>query len=78
MTVATNALLERDGATVGLLATEGHRILEMREGLKPDRYDLRLPREAPLVPRRLRSGCASASAPTGASRSRSTRTRSPV
>ena len=57
MTVATNALIERKGAKVGLLTTEGHRdILEMREGLKPDRYNLRLPREAPLVPRHLRFG----------------------
>src|SRR5215813_9609072 len=31
-TVATNALLERKGAKVGLLTTEGHRdIIEMRE-----------------------------------------------
>jgi len=37
-TVATNALLERRGARVGLLTTEGHiDILEMREGLKDDR-----------------------------------------
>ena len=44
-TVATNALLERKGARVGLLTTEGHRdVLEMREGLKPERYNLRLPR----------------------------------
>ncbi len=57
MTVATNALVERKGARVGLLATEGHRdVLEMREGLKPERYDLRLPRAAPLVPRHLRLG----------------------
>ncbi|MDX1376336.1 MAG: hydantoinase/oxoprolinase family protein, partial [Burkholderiales bacterium] len=57
MTVATNALLERKGAKVGLLATEGHRdVLEMREGLKPERYDLRLPRREPLVPRHLRFG----------------------
>ncbi|MCB1512888.1 MAG: hydantoinase/oxoprolinase family protein, partial [Hyphomicrobiaceae bacterium] len=57
MTVATNALLERKGAKVGLLTTEGHRdVLEMREGLKPDRYNLRLPRLEPLVPRRLRFG----------------------
>ncbi|MEL0323546.1 MAG: hydantoinase/oxoprolinase N-terminal domain-containing protein, partial [Rhodospirillales bacterium] len=43
-TVATNALLERKGAKVGLLTTEGHRdVLEMREGLKPDRYNLRMP-----------------------------------
>jgi len=33
-TVATNALLTRRGARVGLLATAGHRdVLEMREGL---------------------------------------------
>ena len=57
MTVATNALIERKGARVGLLATQGHRdVLEMREGLKPDRYNLRLPREEPLVPRHLRFG----------------------
>jgi N-methylhydantoinase A len=53
-TVATNALLERKGAKVGLLTTEGHRdVLEMREGLKPERYNLRLQRQPALVPRRL-------------------------
>src|SRR5579884_4237945 len=42
-TVATNALLERKGARVGLLTTEGHRdVLEMREGLKDDRYNVRM------------------------------------
>jgi len=56
-TVATNALLERKGARVGLLTTEGHRdVLEMREGLKPDRYNLRLAPAEPLVPRYLRLG----------------------
>jgi N-methylhydantoinase A len=56
-TVATNALLERKGAKVGLLTTEGHRdILEMREGLKEDRYNLRMPPPVPLVPRHLRLG----------------------
>ena len=56
-TVATNALLERKGAKVGLLTTEGHRdILEMREGLKDDRYNLRMPPPVPLVPRHLRLG----------------------
>jgi N-methylhydantoinase A len=56
-TVATNALLERKGAKVGLLTTEGHRdILEMREGLKNDRYNLRMPPPVPLVPRALRIG----------------------
>lgn len=53
-TVATNALLERKGAKVGLLTTMGHRdVLEMREGLKPERYNLRLPRPEALVPRHL-------------------------
>ena len=57
MTVATNALLERKGAKVGLLTTEGHRdILEMREGLKPERYNMRLARPEPIVPRHLRLG----------------------
>ena len=57
MTVATNALLERKGARVGLLTTAGHRdVLEMREGLKPERYNMRLARREPLVPRHLRFG----------------------
>jgi N-methylhydantoinase A len=56
-TVATNALLERKGARVGLLTTEGHRdVLEMREGLKDERYDLRQPPPEPLVPRDRRFG----------------------
>jgi N-methylhydantoinase A len=56
-TVATNALLERKGAKTGLLTTVGHRdVLEMREGLKDDRYNMRLPAPAPLVPRYLRLG----------------------
>src|SRR2546426_6245320 len=56
-TVATNALLEGKGARVGLLTTEGHRdVLEMREGLKEDRYNLRMPAPEPLVPRARRLG----------------------
>jgi N-methylhydantoinase A len=56
-TVATNALLEKKGATVGMLTTEGHRdIIEMREGLKDDRYNLRMPPPVPLVPRARRIG----------------------
>jgi N-methylhydantoinase A len=51
-TVATNALLEGKGAKVGMLTTEGHRdVIEMREGLKSDRYNLRQPPPVPLVPR---------------------------
>src|ERR1700684_3332468 len=56
-TGATNALLERKGAKVALITTEGHRdVIEMREGLKGDRYDLRSPPPEPLVPRELRFG----------------------
>src|SRR5436305_14976110 len=56
-TVATNALLERKGARVGLLTTEGHRdVLEMREGLKDDRYNLRMAAPEPLAPRARRLG----------------------
>ena len=56
-TVATNALLERKGAKVALLTTEGHRdVIEMREGLKEDRYNLRMPPPRPLVPRARRLG----------------------
>jgi N-methylhydantoinase A len=54
-TVSTNALIERKGARVALLTTEGHRdVLEMREGLKDNRYDLRSPPREPLVPRERR------------------------
>ncbi|MBN8929857.1 MAG: 5-oxoprolinase [Rhodospirillales bacterium 69-11] len=54
-TAATNALLEGKVARVGMLTTEGHRdVVEMREGLKPERYNLRMTPPAPLVPRALR------------------------
>jgi N-methylhydantoinase A len=65
-TVATNALLERKGAKVALLTTEGHRdIVEMREGLKGNRYDLRTPPPEPLVPRELRFGVRERLRPNG-------------
>ncbi|MBV8752114.1 MAG: hydantoinase/oxoprolinase family protein [Hyphomicrobiales bacterium] len=55
-TVATNALIEGKGARSGMLITAGHRdVIEMREGLKPiERYNMRLPPPAQLVPRALR------------------------
>jgi N-methylhydantoinase A len=65
-TVATNALLERKGAKVALLTTEGHRdVIEMREGLKGNRYDLRSPPPEPLVPRELRFGVRERLRPSG-------------
>ncbi|MBB3897780.1 hydantoinase/oxoprolinase family protein [Roseococcus suduntuyensis] len=66
-TVATNALLERRGARTAMLTTEGHRdVVAMREGLKPARYDLRLPAPEPLIPRRLRLGVRERLRPDGA------------
>ena len=54
-TVATNTLVERKGATVGLITTDGFRdLLEMREGLKEDRYNLRMTPVEPLAARYLR------------------------
>lgn len=65
-TAATNALLEGKTAPVGLLTTEGHRdVIEMREGLKPERYNLRMAPPAPLVPRRLRLGVRERMRPDG-------------
>jgi N-methylhydantoinase A len=56
-TVATNALLEGKTAAVAMLTTKGHRdVIEMREGLKPDRYDLRMAPPPALVPRDRRIG----------------------
>ncbi len=54
-TVGLNALLERRGATVGLLCTEGFRdSLEIRRGSRPESYDLNWVPPDPLVPRHLR------------------------
>ncbi|CAM5591085.1 N-methylhydantoinase A [Aquamicrobium terrae] len=54
-TVATNTLLERKGAKVGLLVTEGFRdTLEIRRGLRADVWDHRAPDPQALVPRHLR------------------------
>ena len=56
-TVATNTLVERKGAKVGLITTDGFRdLLEMREGLKEDRYNLRMQPVEPLAARYLRAG----------------------
>lgn len=54
-TVGLNALLERRGAKVGLLATNGFRdILEIRRGDRDEMYNLFWTMPPPLVPRRLR------------------------
>jgi N-methylhydantoinase A len=54
-TIALNSLLERRGATVGLLATAGFRdVLEIRRGDRGEMLNLRWRAPTPLVPRRLR------------------------
>ena len=54
-TVATNTVLERKGARVGLLCTPGFRdTLEIRRGIREDPWDHRTPFAPVLVPRYLR------------------------
>ena len=54
-TVGINAVLERKGALVGLLTTEGFRdALEIRRAERDSLYDPLWQAPPPLVPRRLR------------------------
>ncbi|GIX49129.1 MAG: hypothetical protein KatS3mg131_3340 [Candidatus Tectimicrobiota bacterium] len=54
-TLVANALIERKGARVGLLATAGFRdALEIRREVRFDMYDLGIEFPEPLVPRHLR------------------------
>lgn len=55
MTVATNALLERKGASTAIVTTEGFRdVLEICRQNRPSLYDLTRDRPPSLVPRELR------------------------
>ena len=55
-TLITNALIERRGATTGLITTRGFRdTLEMRREMRYDIYDLLMTLPDPLVPRPLRA-----------------------
>ena len=54
-TVSTNAILTLNGAKVGLLTTKGFRdIVEIRTGIRENRYDYAVPMPEPLAPRHLR------------------------
>ncbi|NQW51078.1 MAG: hydantoinase/oxoprolinase family protein, partial [Rhodospirillales bacterium] len=54
-TVATNTILEKKGARVGMLTTEGFRdSLEIRRGIRENQWDHRAPFPQVLVPRYLR------------------------
>ncbi len=56
-TLATNALIERKGATTALLTTEGFRdVLALGNESRYDQYDLDIVLPQPLVPRYLRLG----------------------
>lgn len=56
-TIATNILLERNGAKAALLTTHGFRdSLEFRRGMRTNVWDHRTPWADPLVPRRFRMG----------------------
>ncbi len=56
-TIATNTVLERKGAKVGMLTTFGFRdSLEIRRGIRENPWDHRTPFAEPLVPRYLRKG----------------------
>ena len=51
-TLVINALIERRGAVTALITTEGFRdILEMRNELRYDVYDLQIEYPKPLIPR---------------------------
>ena len=53
-TVGTNALIEKKGARVGLITTEGFRdLMEIGNQKRPSLYDLRAQKPEPLIP----SGC---------------------
>ncbi|RJP36249.1 MAG: hydantoinase/oxoprolinase family protein [Phycisphaerales bacterium] len=56
-TITTNTVLTLTGAKTGLLTTEGVRdALEMRRGIREERYNNRFVNAPPLVPRYLRRG----------------------
>lgn len=58
-TMALNTVIKRDGPKLGVVNTEGFRdIIYLRDGHKPDRYNLQMAPPEPLVARHLRAGVA--------------------
>ena len=56
-TMATNALIQRNGPVVGLLCTEGFRdVIHLGKGAKPERFNVHLQKPEDFVPRYLRLG----------------------
>jgi N-methylhydantoinase A len=56
-TTADNTMIEMNGATTGLITTEGHRDeIDIRRGFKEDIWDPAYPPPIPIAPRRRRLG----------------------
>jgi N-methylhydantoinase A len=56
-TIATNTVIQRNGPRVGLLCTEGFRdVVYLRDGFKPERFNLHLEHPVDFVDRYLRFG----------------------
>ncbi len=56
-TVATNAVIQRNGPRVGLVCTKGFRdVLYFRDAFKPERFNIRISPPEPFVERYLRLG----------------------
>jgi N-methylhydantoinase A len=54
-TLATNAIIERKGASTALIATDGFRdVIEIADESRFDQYDINIIKPTPLVPRQLR------------------------
>jgi N-methylhydantoinase A len=65
-TVATNALLERKGAPIALITTEGFEdVIEIGRQARPEIYNFFVTRPAPLISRQLRFGVNERIAPDG-------------
>lgn len=68
-TIATNQVIQRNGPVVGLLCTEGFRdVLYLRDGFKPERFNIRLAHPREFVDRALRLGVPGRIGPDGAVR----------
>lgn len=68
-TIATNQVIQRNGPEIGLLCTEGFRdVLYLRDGFKPERFNIRLPHPVEFVERSLRLGVPERIGPDGAVR----------
>ena len=51
-TIATNTVIQKNGPKTALLCTEGFRdVLYFRDGFKPDRYNINLPRSKDFIRR---------------------------